>query len=121
MYGLRATQSPWHVCYLQLHNLSCILPAVLAIQLADARSSADEQQGQVAAARQEVNAVLAGRERRCQELRAEVRASEQGLVLLNRIAVMMPKTVRRTGVDAPDTPAVRMHQPAVLALVLLYL
>jgi hypothetical protein len=42
-------------------------------QLADACSNAEEQQGLVSAARQEVNAVLAGRERRCQELRAEVR------------------------------------------------
>jgi hypothetical protein len=48
------------------------VPAVLTLQLADACSSAEEQQGQVAAARQEVTAVLAGRERRCQELRAEV-------------------------------------------------
>jgi hypothetical protein len=55
-----------------------LLPAVLAMQLADACSSAEEQQGHVAAARQEVNAVLAGRERRCQELRAEVRASWGG-------------------------------------------
>jgi hypothetical protein len=45
----------------------------LMVQLSDACSNAEEQQGQVSAARQEVIAVLAGREQRCQELRAEVR------------------------------------------------
>lgn len=47
------------------------LPPFL-MQLSDACSNAEEQQGQVSAARQEVIAVLAGREQRCQELRAEV-------------------------------------------------
>jgi len=47
---------------------------LLLLQLADACSNAEEQQAQVAAAREEVHAVLAGREQRCKDLRAEVRA-----------------------------------------------
>lgn len=52
--------------------LACLLLLLHGQQLADACSNAEEQQGLVSSARQEVNAVLAGRERRCQELRAEV-------------------------------------------------
>lgn len=70
----RADSASWCSHQARPISLACLCTCcVLAcMQLADACSSAEEQQGQVAAARQEVNAVLAGRERRCQELRAEV-------------------------------------------------
>jgi hypothetical protein len=57
------------------------------MQLSDACSNAEEQQGQVAAARQEVIAVLAGREQRCQELRAEVKRKGCGITRLSVTAL----------------------------------
>lgn len=44
----------------------------VALQLAEACSSTEENKQLVEAAREEVHAVLSGREQRCQALRAEV-------------------------------------------------
>lgn len=57
---------------LRLFCCCCCCALVNVKQLADACSNAEEQQAQVAAAREEVHAVLAAREQRCKDLRAEV-------------------------------------------------